>query len=327
MSNAYTPPHASTPTSPESKGRRGSRVLWLCLGITLILVTIGRIPKELVAWKYAAALEARDAGNEERAEKLFQEVIQKYPDDPFYRRAAYRWEFEHHRYDNALEYLDEQLKLRPKDPRLLLQRSQVYLHLKRYPEAIADARTVQQMANASGIMDPDEAANGVAYARALGRINLDLAVEGIEGPVRNARAELEEDLEQLQAEQAAGKVSFLSALLVAERKLRLAMVLDTRGFAELQRGNAERALQDLDEAVQLGDDNWHFLQKHERKFSSQKRLVREWEKELETRRQMLAVILYHRGLAYEKLGRAREAQHDFNRVRELIGKEPDESLF
>ena len=41
---------------------------------------------------------------------------------------------------------------------------------------------------------------------------------------------------------------------------------------------------------------------------------------------MLAVILYHRGLAYEGNGDKESAERDFERVREL-GFEPNEKLF
>ena len=323
--NDSHPPTAQSPDSPRR--RRSSWIIWLWFWITVGIVAIVQIPQEITAWKYAAALEAREAGENERSRELLAAVLKQDPAEHIFRTMKFQWDEEEGRYGEALEFLNEQLKRQPDNAGLIQARGQLYLRMRQYPEAIADAHHVQQIAVATGRIDRDEAANALAYARALGKSELDLAIAGIEGPVRNARAELKEDLAELQAEQTKRKTSFWTSLLVAERKLRLAMVLDTRGFAELQRGNSERALADLEEAVQLGQDHWNFRQQHSREFSSQKRSVREWEKELESRRHMLAVIFYHRGLAREKIGREAEARQDFSRVRELIGKEPDESLF
>jgi hypothetical protein len=41
----------------------------------------------------------------------------------------------------------------------------------------------------------------------------------------------------------------------------------------------------------------------------------------------VAVVRYHRALVLEKLGRHAEAKYDRARAKQLIGREPDETLF
>lgn len=327
MSNSNS---TSTSASPPVGGsrRRTSWIVWLWFWVTIGLVAIIQIPKEITAWKFAAALEAREAGNKELAQLLLQHLMHQDADDPAFLGTKYRWASEDGRHKEALSALQELIKQSPKNVRWNYLRSQELLHLRRYAEAIADAKQVKDIAKATGWpVSNDHAANGLAYARAVGKYELDQATEELDSVVNNARAELDESTKRLQSARAQHELSFFDLEQAARAQLELLMVLDTRGFARLQRSEPESAEPDLDEAVRLADEYQKFMGRYGREFSSRHRKVNQWEDELKARRQTLAVIVYHRGLAREQLNRDEEAKQDFDRVRELIGKEPDESLF
>jgi tetratricopeptide (TPR) repeat protein len=107
----------------------------------------------------------------------------------------------------------------------------------------------------------------------------------------------------------------------------LATVLDTRGCVIYQRGDPERALQDLDAAV-MGQ-----LALVEGDASRLPGIViettdlRERRAQFEEQpRKTLAVLLYHRSWALWSLGHYREAQADVRQIREL-GYQPGAHLF
>lgn len=106
-----------------------------------------------------------------------------------------------------------------------------------------------------------------------------------------------------------------------------ATVVDTRGFLHYQRGDYETALRDFDASVELAealDAYWRSLP--EVKSMQAMYSPAEWQYRMRQRDKNLAVIHYHRGLAYEALGQTQQAEQDYRRVRDL-GFEPGPDLF
>jgi hypothetical protein len=99
-------------------------------------------------------------------------------------------------------------------------------------------------------------------------------------------------------------------------------MLDTRGFLYYRKGDFDRALQDLDNAVTFA----------EAAFESRPGLSppipdRRLKKAADRQRaQPLAVIHYHRALIHDARNDAEKAELDRQRVRDL-GFEPNDSLF
>lgn len=323
MSNSSSPSPTSSPT--ESTRRRTSWIVWLWFWITIGLVAIVQIPKEITAWKYAAALEAREAGDKARGYQLLEEAIARNTDKQWYQENKYSWLKEDERFAEALTLLESGDTV---GMDLLQERSQLLLHLQRYPEAVKDCERIRQASEATGRPSAEQSRNYLAYARALGKIDLEQASADMDAVVATTTAELGEAVEDLESSRLPRWLRGGLQLKVAVWKQRLGAFLDTRGFVRYQLGQFAAAEEDLNQAVKLVEPEVNDLLSIKSQLVKRSRNEREAERKyLAEARQTLAVLVYHRGLNRQKLGREVQAKQDFARVRELIGKEPDESLF
>ena len=103
-------------------------------------------------------------------------------------------------------------------------------------------------------------------------------------------------------------------------------VLDTRGFALLKNQQPNLALMDLLVAVRLCDARWHEMTvsiDQERNLAVDPAPLDRREQQM-TRQ--LAILLYHRSLAYEAVHQPARAREDLQRVRNL-GFTPGIGLF
>lgn len=295
------------------------------------LVLIVEIPNEIVSWRFAAALEARDAGKKDEAEQMLAELLQKRPEDPRFKAAQYYWNKEDGKYDAALEYLHQRITGENEGTDLyavlLDQRSQVYLHLKRYPEAIADCLELARFHKTTGKPSREQVLNSLAYARALGGAELDAALLDIDAAIAISRANFDDAEQILQRAITRKKGVFPATELVKDYRRSLLGCLDTRGLVHFQLADYSAAQTDFDEAVQNMRLVREFYRMHDDSLSARERNYRDFA----AKRRLLdhndAVIYYHRSLNLRKLGRDDDAQRDWDKARELIGKEPDESLF
>ena len=291
----------------------------------LALVFAAELPDEIVAWRFAAALEAREAGDKEHADRLLGEVLARRPDEERYQLEQFQWFMDDGKYEDALAFLQKRFALKPTDTKervkLLLQRSNVYLHLRRYADAVADCRELKRINETTGTPPRGFVLNHLAYARALGELELDEALVDIDAAILEARVELR-DLEQKAMQlKRANKNTLEARELLADQQSVLGGCLDTRGFVRMKSGQVARARKDFDEAIQLTQQADAFFRKNPQELTID---LEEFDKRA---KRQFATLLYHRSLNYELLGMTDEAKQDFEKARELIGKEPDDTLF
>ena len=95
------------------------------------------------------------------------------------------------------------------------------------------------------------------------------------------------------------------------------MILDTRGYILWRKNMAHAALWDLEMAVALADSQHRM---YRALLNQQKKLavdLRSWQRDLRLINKNLAVILYHRSLAYEQVHQPAKAEQDRKRIEEL----------
>ena len=237
-----------------------------------------------------AIAEDRQAGRKEQAYERLGMLIKWTPGEATLLLQRAQWRKADREFAAALDDYNAALKIEPKDPRVLMLRAEVLQHLGRHKEAIADWKTLQKLLSDSGQGNRTLALNGLAYARAVGNIDVD--------------AGLKQANEALQAEPEDPAI------------------LDTRGFLYYRLGKYQEALADLDAAVEGMTKT--YKQSAPTPSNGAGVLLAD---EPPSAALGLAVMHYHRALVLEKLGQTEKAKADRERARELIGREPDETLF
>lgn len=289
-----TPPRPAGPspfpTQPPTQqkplwGRR-----WFMLAVVVVLflpAVVVLAPAEIAAWHLAAAQEDRAAGKNHQAYDRLADAMRWSPQQPglLLQRAA--WRLEDGQADAALTDANQAAEVRPKDENVLMLRAQILQQLGRHAEAIADWKALDRLSLTRGSPDRAKALNGLAYARAVGKLELKDALKNVEESLTHAKGD--------------------------------PFILDTRGYIYYLQGEHGKALADLDQAVKgveaVGSGT-----------------IRQPPSDIDlsgitTPEQGIAVVRYHRALVLQALGREDDAKKDLDRARQLIGREPDETLF
>jgi len=323
-------PEEPTKTQPRAK-RRGPRFFWLLAGLMAGMVLIVELPNQWLAWKLAAALEAREAGDKARANQMLDELLQKRPDDEQYQTVRYMWNKEDGKYEEALQFLNKQLASAPEGTErfgaLIMDRSQVYLHLGRHSEAVADCLELVRLNEKIGRPERQQVLNLLAYTRALAGTDLEAALADADAAVAIARADLKEAETVLQAAIAKKKRIFEANEQVAAYRSSLLACLDTRGVVRFKQQDFAAAERDFEEAVQYLEQVREFYRVYEKQFTTQVREYKSFAKKQKEQDHSYAVIYYHRSLNLKELGRDEDAERDWQKARKLLGREPDETLF
>ena len=273
---------------PERKPRWTRRLLILATLLILLLPAIAVFgPPEIAAWHLAAAQEERAAGNKELAYERLADATRWSPGQPglFLQRAA--WRLEDGNIEEALADANEAVDLSPDNYETLSLRATILQNLDRHAEAIQDWKTIDRLSLTRGWPERATAQNGLAYARAVGKLDLKEALRNVE-----------------------------EALKVRPNE---PAILDTRGYLLYLQGEHAKALVDMDAAVKGIEDARPSPIRHPPDDIDISRV--------NTFEQGIAVIHYHRALVLKALGREADAEQDLRRARELIGREPDEKLF
>ena len=276
--------------------------------VLLILIgscVVPQAPREVGRWKLAAALNARDAGRKEEAYALLDAARQWFPDSLLLLFQKAEWQIEDGQKEAALAEWDRILELPIDTVEALKLHSQLLQNAGRFADAVKDWKRLDQMSERSGRPGRAEAWNGLAYAQALAQVELEDALDHIN-----------------------------EALDLSPNN---AAMLDTRGYLLYLTERYEPALADMNIAVREFEKNMgRFLppdKSAEQNPTEDTKLLRNQPKTLlevatsQSPSRGVAVVRYHRALVLRALGREKEAQEDLARAKQLIGREPDESLF
>jgi tetratricopeptide (TPR) repeat protein len=249
------------------------------------------LPHEVAAWYAAAAFEKRLDGDFDGAFATLDRAMAWDADDSSLYGLRGEWRLTRKQYTEALEDFRRVLELEPgkRNSAVLIQRTQALQRLGRHDEAIAEWKRLGKLHQGDNAATRATMLNGLAYAMAVGKTDLDQALEPIEQALR----------------------------LVGNN----GAMLDTRGFIHLLRGDLEKAKFDLDLAVALVEQQLGKAQKADEYIDRREYLLA-----LHQEQEGVAVIRYHRALVYDKLGQPDQANADRQRVRDL-GFEPNDDLF
>jgi len=282
-------PDATSGPSRKS-GRWTSRfviliVVLLALGPVLCL----EMPAEVSRWYQAAAMERWIAGDKTGAMQYLENSLRwsSTQADAFVCRGD--WRLDEQEFHQAIEDYNAALQREPGQIMALINRSLAFQHLGFHEQAIQDWKTLVDLRRSASPSQRAMLLNGLAYAQALGNMELDQALENVS-----------------QAIELAGQNPAM---------------LDTRGYIHFLDGNFEAARADLDPAVAGVEREYRQLERTRHYIDRA-----EFERQLTSYRKNLAVIRYHRALALDALGRPEEAESDRSRVREL-GYVPGPNLF
>lgn len=298
-----SPPAAAEPSAPHRAGRRWRWFGWALLAL-VVLWAIFDGKREVGRWYCAAAQVEFARGHGELGQAYLQRAMEWAPTDYEPYRLRGRIKLERKDYAAALDDLDRALKLGGNRYDILVDHSSALQHLGRHRDAVEDLRRIERLTRTPSLVLRESwynlrratDLNGLAYAQALAKIDLDEALENID-----------------------------AALELFPPDFCRTSLLETRAFIYCQRGEYQRSIDEMNAAF---DD----LQR----VQSQIARLRAEGKEEQAKYlgqtaafapEALAVLYYHRALAYQGLGKEEEAEEDLARARELIGREPDESLF
>lgn len=278
----------------------GALVIVFVVAIVVVPVFYaGHFPEEMGRWRLAAAWEQRLDGKLEAAIDSLNSALESDPGhvEIYLQRAA--WYDEIGNREAALRDYNKVSELADNDRRMLLGRAMTYHRMGKPAESIRDLEQLLKATRDQNQLGRSSKAriaiawNTLAYFRALNNSDLDQALLDIE----------------------------VSLQLIGPSPA----LLDTRGYILYRLGEYEAARDDLEEAVKAFSLD---LDRARRRLSGGKGVVdlRVYKLRLQAIQQTFAVLIYHRGLIYEKLGETDRAQADFDQVRDL-GFEPGEDLY
>lgn len=281
--------------SPKQEGdTHAARVAIL----VLVLVVLGPVvwrwwPKEVSRWYVAIATERQLDGDPAGAEQALTRAARWDDESASILQQRGDLLIDQGRYEEALEDYTRALQLNPHHPMGRIKRSIALQHLGRHAEAIDDWLDLKESWQGRGQEGFASALNGLAYARALGESDLDLALDEVN-----------------RALQFGGR-----------RPDSRAAMLDTRGYIHFLLGDYPAARQDLDRAIES-------MKRVLTKTRSLKSYPdpREHQQDLKQLKHSVAVMYYHRALLFQSWGELELADADLSRVREL-GFEPGDHLF
>ena len=280
--------HEAGPSAPN---RRWTGRLVVLIVVLLVMgpILYAGLPHEIASWYAAAAFEKRLNGDFDGAFELLERGLTWDPEDASNYQLRADWKLARQDYPGCVADCERALELEPKNPGALTVRSQAFQHLGRHREAIADWDQIVKMYRGGSSNARATSLNGVAYAQAVGSIDLDKALDNIEQALR----------------------------LVPSN----AAMLDTRGYIRLLNGDLKEAKEDLDLAVGMVDEQLRKLEALTEYIDRREYLLT-----VQQERQGAAVIWYHRALLSDELGDSRQAEADRRRIRGL-GFEPQAGLF
>lgn len=316
-------PAAKRPARADSSARwRARMVSRLALVLLCGLILLNQVPREIARWYQAAALVANDRGDLEAAMAALDKSLAYDPNQPNVYIQRGRWRLDSQDAEGALAdsklALTVSLQTQEYSPQVQSARelgAEALQRLGRHREAIEECKSIHQEWLRLAEADPSLqvlgrvaiALNNLAYYRARGNLDLEEALQEIEGALAV--------LGTLQGGSDSDK-----------HNTDLYILLDTRGYIHYRLGNYEQALADLDAAVSGAEQNF---QTRLRRLNWQMQLMPDaqtYQYQVTLLRNNLAVIYHHRGLIYQAIGREEAAKRDLDLAVEW-GYDPDKGVW
>lgn len=295
---SHFPDHLRPPAPGKSKWKFRLIVLLILVGL-IGPCTALFVPREIASWHLANAREARAEGDNDRAYAEMTSTLRWRPDDPrlFLQRAA--WRLRDGEEKRALSDIKAAEDRTRDNYELLAVKAQLLQHLGRHAEAISAWKSIDRLSKQPrGEPERAMALNGLAYARAVGKLELKKALEDAAEALRLAPGS--------------------------------AAVLDTHGYLLHLNGEHEKAIVEMDQAVKGMEEELILIQSLSPEDWRRTQIANSGGidlSELNKPETGAAVVRYHRALVLKALGREDDAKKDLDRARTLIGREPDETLF
>ena len=349
---------ADPPFSPQTASKRREKPeeparwfpwtsLLLVSGLFFGVYAFLESPREIGRWHLAAANEfwdeaeyaalkgekTRAAENREKAFAKVEDALKWSPEEPDWILLRAAWRSRSGRSADALADCNALIEKFGERPPLLSVRMGILQELGDHAKALQDAERLDALSLTSGRPPRGESLNNVAYVKAIGKIDLYEALKQADEAVRDAVAEIERNKKK-----DAAPVNLLVRLWRTQfpldhtgrdeaAKLQLAMRLDTRGFVAFRLGKYREALADLQPAAETVENQLRQKENGFKKVLKNFPDPRVVENDLAKSKNVVAVVLYHRSLAHDKVHHAAAAERDRKRVFQLIGRPGDEKLF
>src|SRR5262245_51259127 len=309
MPSESRPPRTASSNQAVQRLRGIRMTTWVLLGVIFGSCSMVQGPREIGRWHLARALNLRSKGDKDAAFQELQRAIDWFPKNPELLLHRAEWRLEDGQRDEAFADCDRMVEMGGNKELWLKAHGTFLQNAGEFARAVEDWKKLDEQSRLSGIPSRPEALNGLAYAQALGDIELDEALEHV-----NTALELVGDSERM--------ASFRAAML------------DTRGFIFHLQGKNELALADLDRAIKVYDVLLPALRAslqdankelQEELSNSQPKSLIDADRRRGTRAQRLtsdarsiAVVHYHRALILAALGRQQEADADRAIAKQLI---------
>jgi tetratricopeptide (TPR) repeat protein len=290
--------------------------LWGLMALLAAAWLAVQVPREIGRWQLALAIQAWTRGQRPLAHQRLEMAMRWFPQHPALYLQQAEWHLEEGRRDEAFASLAQVREAAGEAPYWLMVQALFLQKAGAFDQAVPLWRIVEQRSQTSGIPPRSEALNGLAYAMALANVDLE------------------------------------EALALAQQALELQPdspnILDTRGYILYRLHRYGEAARDLQRAAQYYDAQLAKLDEKLRAehlvgyrpppaalpqtIEEQFPLERSrWTDNLalfsQRTRQVAAVIHYHLALAFQAAGRQDGAELELQKLRELIGREPDATLF
>jgi tetratricopeptide (TPR) repeat protein len=167
-------------------GKTRGEVLVVLATIALVVVPVATVewPSEIARWHQAAATELRLRDDYVAAVASMDRAIAWNDSDAqlFLQRAQYKLNAQ--QWQGGLEDCDRARQLDPDDPLVGELRSQFLQHLGRHREAVAEWREILQAGGSALPVDRAHQLNGMAYAMAVGDVDLEQGLAAVEASLR-----------------------------------------------------------------------------------------------------------------------------------------------
>lgn len=322
-------PSKVTMVTRPTNGRQTSGSLWqwafAFAPIFLIIYAVQQVPREIGRWYRVAALEKWNHGQHDEARQAIKDSLRWSANSIYADRFLSEFSKDEKDYPQALEHLDKCIAALPQENLFLqIERAELLQLNDRFEEAVAIWKKVDSQSQASGIIGRDVALNGLAYARAVGKMELPEALVAIDSAIKIQQDFPSDNLDLSEADKSTSETS-------SKKRTANPMLIDTRGYILFQLGRYEEALKEMDLAISLYEDSG-FVRKvrdQKKQLAAENKAPRLQAPETdsaETDFKSMAVIFHHRALVLKALGKDRLSEQDTSIVRELYG-EPDKSLF